>query len=209
MLNKFLNGLVFGAGFAIAFLAIWTIGLSYVVPTVLENVTNRSPDMAGGTETTVVPIEKGRKSVKSFTLHKRLEEERKIPVGGGMLSIAVLDGDSGKSRPSTFQAWVTETDAFAIKTEGDIPTIKKASYPKANVVDYAGTLVHDNVGFQKQNMTMPISESEVRRLKSGMASSRDDFLNGQLRITPEGVVFLLPNEYEHNNQVNKDVNSQR
>ena len=204
MLKKFLNGLVFGAGFTIAFVAIWTISLSYVVPTVFENATKKSPDLAGGTETTVVPIEKGQESVRSFKLHKGREEEWKIPVGGGILSIAVLEEDSGKSRPSTFQAWVTETDAFAIKTEGDIPTIKKASYPKANAVDYAGTLVHDNVGFQKQNMTMPISESEVRRLKSGMASSRDDFLNGQLRITPEGVVFLLPNEYEHNNQVNKD-----
>ena len=163
------------------------------------------PDMAGGSETTVVTIENGNESGRTFTLHKGREEERKIPVGGGMLSIAVLAEDSGESRPSTYQAWVTETEAFAIKTEGDVPTIKKESYPETNAVDYAGNLVHDNVGFQKQNMTMPISESEVRRLKSGKASSRDDFLNGQLRITPEGVVFLLPNEYEHNNQVNKDA----
>ena len=41
MFKKFLSGLVFGAGFAIAFVVIWTIGLSYVVPTALENATKQ------------------------------------------------------------------------------------------------------------------------------------------------------------------------
>lgn len=205
MFKKLISGLVFGVGFAIAFVAICIIGFSYVAPTILENASKKSPDMAGGTETTVVPIENEQKSVRKFTLDKGREEERKIPAGGGMLSIAALEEDSGKNRPSSFQAWVTESEAFIISTEGDIPAIKKTLYPETKAVDYAGTLVYDNVGFQKQNITMPIEESEVSRLKSGKPSGRDDSLNGQLRITPEGVVFFLPNEYEHNNQVNEDT----
>lgn len=37
MLKKFLNGLAFGAGFGIAFVAVWLAGFYYVVPTVLES----------------------------------------------------------------------------------------------------------------------------------------------------------------------------
>lgn len=199
MFKKFLSGLVLGAGFAIAFVVIWAIALSYLIPAVLENATNKSPDMVGGTESTVVPIDIKPASSRKFTLHKDQEEERTIPVGGGILSIAVLEEDSGKIRPSSFQAWVTESEAFVISTDGDIPTIKKVPYPETKAIDYAVTLVYDNVGFQKQNITMHVKEGDVNRLKDGKAASRDEYLNGQMRATVEGVVFFIPNEYEYNN----------
>jgi len=115
-----------------------------------------------------------------------------------MLSIAVLPHDSGLSRPSTFQAWVTESEAFIISTEGETPTVKSVPYREHKAVDYASSLVHDNIGFVKQNLTMPVPSSEIEALKRGSPGGRGDFYNGSFRITEEGVVFFMPNEYEPN-----------
>ncbi|WP_025820695.1 hypothetical protein [Shewanella marina] len=198
MFKKFLNGLVFGSGFAIAFVAIWAIGLSYVIPMVIENTSNKEPDMSGSKIESVVPLAKDTTKKREYKLHKGAEYERKIPMNGGMLSIAIFDEDSGKDRPNSFQAWVTKNEAFIVSTEGDIPTIKRVPYKTTIPVDFASNLVHDNVGFHKQNSTMTISEIEIKRLKDGRPSSREGYLNGELRMTENGVVFLMPNKYEHN-----------
>jgi hypothetical protein len=197
MLKKFSHGLMFGAGFGVATVAVWLIAMSYVVPAALEKITERSPDMSGAEPAAVVPLEEKTDDVKPFKLHIGEELERKIPKEGGMLSIAVLPHDSGHSRPSTFQAWVTETEAFIISTEGEMPIIKPVPYREHKAVDYGGWLVRENVGFVKQNLTRPIQKNEIEALKKGISSGREAFLNGTFRISESGVVFFLPNEYEH------------
>jgi len=202
MLKKFVQGLVFGTGTAVAFVAVWLVAMSYVIPPALEKLTKKSPDMDDGTEATVIPVDPVQSKSRKYSLHKGRVIERKIPSGGGMLSIAVLDDDGEQERPSTFQAWVTESEAYIISTKEDVPTIKKVDYPKSKAVDYASTLVSNNVGFKEQNMTMPISGADVTKLKNGQPTNRGEFYNGFFRITEEGALFLLPNKYKHNNQIN-------
>lgn len=207
MFNKFLQGLVYGSGFAIAFVVIWAIGLVYVLPAAIERSNKKTPDMSGASTESVVPITESTKLNREFKLHKDSEYDRKIPKNGGMLSIAILEEDSGKERPNSFQAWVTETKAFVISTEGDVPNIKEVPYETIETVDYASKLVRDNVGFRKQNSSMPISETEITRLASGKPSSRDNYVNGKLRATKNGVIFFLPNKYEHNKVIQPTAES--
>ncbi|WP_275098896.1 hypothetical protein [Sedimenticola hydrogenitrophicus] len=198
MLKKFIQGIVFGAGAAIAFVAVWLVAMSYVIPPAIEKMANKSPDMSGAQTAKVLPVDPKQTKGREYFIHKGREVERKIPDGGGMLSISVLEDDGQQDRPSTFQAWVTESEAYIISTVENIPTVKQVDYPKSKAVDYASKLVSDNVGFKKQNMTMPISDADVTKLKSGQSTNRGDFYNGEFRVTDNGVVFLLPNKYEHN-----------
>jgi hypothetical protein len=211
MLKKFIHGFCFGAGMGIALVTIWLIAVSYVIPTSLEKMTdkmtNKSLNMSGAREAKVIPRNKISSKDRKYTLHKGSEIERKIPSGGGMLSISVLEDDGQQERPSTFQGWVTESEAFIISTKEDTPTIKKVDYPKSKAVDYASKLVIDNIGFRKENMTLTISGDDVAKLKNGQSTDRCDFYNGIFRITEEGVVFLLPNKYEHNQANSADAKS--
>jgi hypothetical protein len=52
-----------------------------------------------------------------------------------------------------------------------------------------------NLGFGAQQSTMTVSADELSRLKSTGDSSRDESLNGKLKISTEGVVFVQPNPY--------------
>jgi hypothetical protein len=199
MLRKLLQGLMFGFGLGIALAVVLTIYFQFVLPNMIQ-VEMHAPDMAHVDPAEVVPIEEpkviGRqKTTREFRLRAGNAHERRIPENGGMLSISVIETPAGNSRPSTFQAWVTESEAFVIKTEGLTPKVLKVRYPSDKAVDYAGKLVYDNVGFREQNMTVEINHIEVQRLKEGKASSRDEYLNGSLRITEDGVVFLIPNEF--------------
>ena len=198
MWMKLTHGLIFGAGFGVATVAVWLVAMSYVIPAALQEIAERSPDMSGGEPAVVVPLEEQTTNVKPFKLLVGVEHERRIPEGGGMLTIAVLPQDSGNSRPSTFQAWVTENEAFVISTEGETPIVKRVPYRAHKAVDYASSLVHENVGFVKQNITMPIAKDEIQALKQGMPSRKESFYNGTFRISESGVVFLIPDEYEHN-----------
>lgn len=201
MLKKFFHGLIFGAGAGIAFIAILLVSLIYVIPPALDKMTNKSPDMSGAKEAIALPVKPIKSQSRGYTLHKGGEIERKIPPGGGMLSISVLEDDGKQERPSTFQAWVTESEAYIINTKEDTPTIKNVTYPKTKVVDYANKLVSDNVGFKEQNMTISITGVDVRLLKNGLTTKLDKFYNGKFRITEEDVVFFLPNKYIHNEEL--------
>ena len=198
MMRKLLHGLLLGAGFGLAFSVVVTVYFNLVLPQILNNQT-KSPDMSGGSTATVVPSEDTGQGIKyskrKFKLHKGATHERRIPVNGGILSIAVIDTPENMNRPSTFQAWVTEKNAYIVTTEGETPTVKEVPYPEQKAVDYAGDLVRDGAGFREENMTVHVNHTEIEKLKAGMPAKRDEVLNGRYRITTEGVVFLLPNEY--------------
>jgi hypothetical protein len=111
-------------------------------------------------------------------------------------TLASTDSPIGAKRPSSVQAWVTESKAYLIKTEEMTPTVSEVAYPAAEPERFASQLVAEHAGFRKGNSTMTISAGDVRALKGGRASHQGSHLNGTLRITSEGVVFFLPNEFE-------------
>jgi hypothetical protein len=196
MLKKFLHGVIFGSGFGVAFFTIWLIGISYILPIAFEKASNNELDMSGAKSESIVTLKKEQSSKREFNLYKIDPYERIFPVNGGMLSIVILDEDSGKDRPNSFQAWVTETSAFIIKTVDDVPTVKEVPYKTNDPVNFASNLVQDSAGFHEQNSTITVSESEIARIKSGEAPKNKSSLNGELRITENGVIFILPNKYE-------------
>ncbi len=206
-----MHGLIFGAGTGISLVVVWLISISYIVPPAMERmtekVTHKSPDMSGAMDAEVIPLNTVQSQNREYTLHKGIRSERVIPSGGGMLSISVFEDDGQQERPSTIQGWVTESEAFIISTNEDVPTIKKVEYPKSKTVDYASKLVTENAGFNEQNSTFPISGGDVTKLMNGLPADRSDFYNGTFRITEEGVVFLLPNKYEHNKANSADAKS--
>jgi hypothetical protein len=55
--------------------------------------------------------------------------------------------------------------------------------------------MHKSLGFAAGQSTMTVSAEELSRLKSSGDSSRDKSLNGKLKISTEGVVFVQPNPY--------------
>ena len=198
MWKTFIKGLIFGSGAAIAFI-VWSVAsLYYVFPSVSKDLSNRTVDLSDVREAEVVAPSETRPRDRQFELFKGAVGERTIPEGGGMLSVSVRPQDSGHSRPSTFQAWVTESEAYIVQTEGDVHTVKQMPYREHDAVDYASALVQENFGFVKQNVTFSVDGSEVNSLRNGRQPGRGRLYNGEFRITTEGVVFLLPNEYEHN-----------
>ncbi|GAB4126153.1 MAG: hypothetical protein Tsb0027_25450 [Wenzhouxiangellaceae bacterium] len=196
MLRKFLHGLVFGSGFAVAFLVILAMGVVYFLPSLIDNSIKNKFDMSDAKEVKMIPSKHENNSKRDFSLYNDLHYESKIPENGGKLSIVIFEEDSGNDRPDSFQAWVTETEAYVISTNGDVPKIKVVPYDTDNPVDYASDLVFDNVGFHRLNTTMEISETEINRLMAGQSLPRENYMNGDLRITDDGVVLLIPNKYE-------------
>lgn len=194
MFRKLFEGLLFGAGFAIAFVAVVTLYFQVVVPNpMMANKQASRVELSGGQPAEVVTSAAASK--REFQLHKGGMGSMTIPPRGGVLSLAIVDGPADDNRPSTFQAWVTESEAFVIRTKGDRPEVEKVPYPDEDATDYASGLVYNNVGFQESNSTLTVSADEIQRLKNGLPSARDSGYNGTFKITTDGVVFFLPNEY--------------
>jgi hypothetical protein len=68
-------------------------------------------------------------------------------------------------------------------------------YPKDASVTDLDSLMRKNLGLGARQSTMTVSAYDVSKLRSTGESSRDDSLNGTLRISVEGVVFVQPNPY--------------
>jgi hypothetical protein len=57
-------------------------------------------------------------------------------------------------------------------------------------------IILDQVGWRGRQSAMTVSASDIAILKSGEHPRRDSSLNGDLMISVEGVVFVIPNPYE-------------
>ena len=96
MLKRFLDGLIFGRGFAIAFVAIWTIwtiGVSFVVPRMMESITTstKQPEFHNPTEAKIAdPAPASASEKRDFSFFKESGERMKIPPGGGLLAMAPI-----------------------------------------------------------------------------------------------------------------------
>jgi hypothetical protein len=119
----------------------------------------------------------------------------KIPQGGGLLAMSPMNTVKGSKRPSTYQLWLTESKLWQIRTVEEKVEIEELPYPANASVNDLDSLIRKNLGFAARQSTMTVSADELSRLKSAGSSSRDDTLNGTLRISVEGVVFVQPNPY--------------
>src|SRR6266581_7531325 len=201
MLKKFLDGLIFGCGFAIAFLAIctiWTIGMSFVIPKMMDpfTTTTKDPEFKNPTDARIVDPAPGSASEKKdFSFFKHSGERMKIPTGGGILAMSPMNTAKGSKKPSTYQLWLTDSKLWQIRTVEDKSEIEELPYPPNASVTDLDNLMRKSLGFAARQSTMTVSAEELSKLRSTGESWRDDSLNGKLRISVEGVVFVQPNPY--------------
>jgi len=201
MKKKFLDGLIFGCGFAFALAAIWTIwtvGMSYFMPRIMESVatTTREPEFKKPVDAKIVdPVPGGAADERDFSFFKHSADRMKIPPGGGILAMSPMNTAKGSRRPSTYQLWLTDSKLWQIRTVEEKVEIDELLYPpNASVTDLDG-LMRKSLGFGARQSTMTVSAGGLSGLKSTDSASRVDSLNGKLRITVEGVVFVQPNPY--------------
>jgi len=201
MLKKFLDGLIFGCGFAVALAAIWTvwtIGMAYFMPRIMESVatTTREPEFKKPVDAQIVnPVPGGEPEERDFSFFKHSADRMKIPPGGGILAMSPMNTAKGSRRPSTYQLWLTESKVWQIRTVEEKVEIEELPYPANASVADLDSLMRKRLGFAARQSTMTVSADDLSRLKSADSSSRDNSLNGKLRITIEGVVFVQPNPY--------------
>jgi hypothetical protein len=91
--------------------------------------------------------------------------------------------------------WLTDSKLWQIRTVEDKIEIEELPYPTNASVSDLDSLMRKNLGFAARQSTMTVSAYDMSKLKGAGDSSRDESLNGKLRISVEGVVFVQPNPY--------------
>ena len=201
MLKRLVDGLVFGCGFALAFVAMWTawsIGMAYFMPRVMESAitTTKEPEFKKPVDAqAMVPQSEGAPERTEFNFFKNSAERMKIPPGGGILAMSPMNTEKGAKRPSTYQLWLTDSKLWQIRTVEEKIEMEELPYPANASVADLDKLMRKSLGFAARQSSMTVSADELSRLKSTDSSSRDDSLNGKIRMTVEGVVFVQPNPY--------------
>ena len=196
MFKKFLSGIVFGSGFAIAFVFICYLGLQVVIPT-LVNRSSKAPEF--NNEKSAAVIEQETSSTPQvatdtdFNLYKSSRAKMEVPIGGGILSIASVNSPAGNKYPSTYQLWITESEFRQVKTTGQNVAIEQLKYPNILPIDAIDATMRKQAGYAMSTMT--IHSETVTSLKMGKGSWHDQDMNGKTKITEEGVVFIQPNEF--------------
>ena len=199
MLKKFLDGLVFGSGFAIAFVVVGAIGISFVMPRVFSSLTpeTKQPEFANPREAKEAEPNAGiAPENKEFNFFKNSSARMTIPSGGGILSMSPVTTPKGSKRSRSYQLWLTESKLWQIRTTEEKIEIEELAYPKSASVTDLDELMKKNLGFGARQSTMTVSVEEIARIKAAGDSPQDGALNGKMKISIEGVVFILPNPYE-------------
>ncbi|EGM78975.1 hypothetical protein Rhein_0833 [Rheinheimera sp. A13L] len=196
MFRKFLSGLVFGFGFAIAFVFVAYVGLQLIIPAVINN-SNKTPEFSDAKPAEVIEQESASHprlgAESNFKLYKDSRAKMQVPDGGGILSIASIQTPSGNKYPSTYQLWITQSEFWQVKTSEETVEIEKLDYPAIQPINAVESTMRKQAGYAMSTMT--ISSEEVSVLKMGQGSWHDKDMNGRMKITKEGVVFIQPNEY--------------
>lgn len=198
MLKRFLDGLVFGTGMAVALVAVWSLSMYFAIPWLMTStITERKiPNFDNPTDVQVLKRDASLpESTREFSFFKHSESRMQIPQGGGILAMAPMSTPPGATRPSTYQLWLTEAGLWQIRTAEDQAQVEKLSRPDNATVRDIDRLMREKLGPMALQSTMTVSNGEIQKLQSSGDSSRDDSLNGKLSITVDGVVFVLPNAY--------------
>lgn len=197
MLKKFLHGVVFGAGFGVSFVAVWLVGIIYIFPRAFETAL-KEPDFTDPQPAKIVkpdPTE-GLESPRDFSFYKHSESRMEIPENGGILSMTLISTPKRAKRPSTYQLWMTHSELWQIRTSEEDAEIEKLPYPEDASIESLDSLMQANVGITSGRFSMTVTQAEIRNIKSGDESISNRSLNGELKMTNEGVVFAIPDPYE-------------
>ena len=198
MLKRFLDGLIFGTGLAVAFVTINAIGWYLIIPRMLSSATveTRQPKFDNPKEAVVAEPQPGiTPDNREFSFYKDGGERMKVPAGGGILAMSPVTTIKGANRPSTYQLWLTENKLWQIRTTEDKAEIEELPYTKGMQIEALDKLMSDNLGMAARQSAMTVSSVELRQLKTTGSCGRDQMLNGVMKLSTEGVVFVLPNPY--------------
>lgn len=192
MFRKFLNGFVFGAGFAFAFLIMVYIGFQLVPLSALDSTTKEPVFSQSEIEQaeTSAPSEV---ATRDFELYTGSGARMEVPERGGILAINLISTPEGNKQPSTFQLWISESEFWQIKTSDSGVEVEKLEYPAVEPIEAAEATMSEKAGGALSYTT--VSYDEVSSLEMGYGSGRDQDMNGKIKITEEGVVYFQPNEY--------------
>src|SRR5258708_39419994 len=113
MPKKFLEGVVFGGGFALAFVAIWmiwTFGMTYFMPRIMgSSFTTNEPEFKKPVEAQdASPAPVGLPESKDFNFFKPSADRTKSPQGGGVLALSPMNTAKCSKRPSTYPLLLPE-----------------------------------------------------------------------------------------------------
>jgi hypothetical protein len=198
VLSKFLHGLAFGAGLALAFGTVWILWMCFVVPRVMESFVADpgAPRFGNPADAQAVAPDPGAaKRDREFNFFKHGKSRMEIPRGGGILALVPVSTPAGEDRPRTYQLWLTEKGLWQVRTNADKAQGEALARPENASVEDLDRLVREQLGSTARKSMMTVSEVDIHRLRSTGTSWRDDSLNGKLNITVDGIVFLIPNPY--------------
>ncbi|OZG75035.1 hypothetical protein BTA51_01130 [Hahella sp. CCB-MM4] len=196
MLKKLFNGVVFGAGFGVAFLLVLGLGSKFLLPIILK-YSPMGPAFQASNNGGLVQLDPSNspRGTKEFSFFKdtyRME----IPENGGILSTTPLATPSGAERPSTYQLWLTQSELWQIETHGEEVEVKKLPHPDDASLDTLSSLMRTNLGLVVRQSSITVSDFQIKQLKLTGVAPRSEGLNGELNITVEGVVFILPGQFK-------------
>jgi hypothetical protein len=200
-MRKFLDGVLFGGGLALAFVMVWTLwslGMAYFMPRMMESAmtTTREPEFRKPVEARAVgPAPDAAAGHRDFSFFKHSAGRMKIPPGGGLLAMSPMSTAAGAKRPSTYQLWLTDAKLWQIRTVEEKVEIEELPYPANASVTDLDSQMRKSLGIAARQSTMTVSADELARIRTTGGSSRDEGLNGKLGISAEGVVFVQPNPY--------------
>lgn len=176
-------------------------GSSFMVPSisipVLFNGKAIEPTVSPWAGFEAGPAPSPDSSFRPFDLYKSsTRTEMTIPAGGGIVAFSVTDTPKSAMRPDTLQFWLTEKTLWKIRTSGTKVAVEKMAYPEKPTAEGLMALLTAILGpEQASSYTMCVKGSEVRSLRGGHTPQRLE-LNGTLKITKEGAVYIFPGSYK-------------
>lgn len=195
MLKKFIHGLVFGAGFAVAFILVSGVVLCYLLPHWAGYSVTQASSPASASVVEVAAASSPATQDYSF-FNQSAHPSMQLPHGGGILSMMPVSTAAGSKKPNTYQLWLTENKLWEIRTREEQVDIRALPYPaQADSAELNKIMqkIQDNPLSGPSSMT--IDSDSIAQLKSGKRLPQDKILNGQLHISAEGAVFVIPNPY--------------
>jgi len=172
--------------------------MNYVLPRLITSAITetKQPDFKNPKEVEVTqPVSTSSPETKDFSFFNsggRME----IPSGGGILSMSPVSTEKGSKKPSTYQLWLTESKLWQIRTNEEKVEIEELPYPKNASISNLDQIMSEKLGGASRQSSMTVSPETIAMLKSTGRCDRDKTLNGELKISVEGVVFVAPNPYE-------------
>ena len=117
MLKKFTEGLVFGEGFAISFVAVWYFAAYFITPHSQKHTYHPKNLRQSKKLKKPMSLQKllDRKNTKNYSFFKSSGGRAGNPTKCGVLFMAKLPTDPESKKPHTVQLWLTKKELWLIK----------------------------------------------------------------------------------------------